>query len=169
MVHLDDPGAANVTGAREGHITGPEEQRLRTLERVIELGEEGRYLVAVAGDAAEIDDETRSFDRALLVTFGALGLVLMLITTFQVRFGLAPLKRISQGLAAIRSGATEHLDGNFPIEVAPLARETNALIDANREIVMRARTHGGNLAHATKTPLSGMRKETPANPEAPCE
>ncbi|HBY25339.1 MAG TPA: ATP-binding protein, partial [Bradyrhizobium sp.] len=36
----------------------------------------------------------------------------------------------------------------------PLARETNALIDANREIVERSRTHVGNLAHAIKTPLS---------------
>ena len=34
------------------------------------------------------------------------------------------------------------------VEIAPLARETNALIDANREIVERARTHVGNLAQA---------------------
>jgi signal transduction histidine kinase len=40
------------------------------------------------------------------------------------------------------------------VEIAPLARETNALIDANRAIVERARTHVGNLAHAIKTPLS---------------
>jgi signal transduction histidine kinase len=46
------------------------------------------------------------------------------------------------------------LRANFPVEIAPLARETNALIDANREIVERARTHVGNLAHALKTPLS---------------
>jgi signal transduction histidine kinase len=167
LPHLEDRGvSASAGGARQGYAQGPEDQLLRLVERTIDLGDEGRFLVAVAGDAAEIDDETRGFDRALLGTFGALGLVLMLITTFQVRFGLAPLKRISQGLAAIRSGATEHLDGNFPIEVAPLARETNALIDANREIVMRARTHVGNLAHAIKTPLSVMMNEASAHPEA---
>src|SRR5262245_18830359 len=71
------------------------------VERTIDLGEEGRYLVAVAGDAAEIDEETRSFDGALVITFAVLGIVLLLTTTFQVRFGLAPLKRISEGLAAI--------------------------------------------------------------------
>ena len=48
-----------------------------------------------------------------------------------MRFGLAPLKRISEGLAAIRSGSAEQLEGAFPVEIAPLARETNALIDAN--------------------------------------
>src|SRR5215510_8850515 len=81
------------------------------------------------------------------------------------RFGVAPLKRISAGLAAIRSGAAERLEGSFPIEVAALARDTNALIEANREIVTRARTHVGNLAHALKTPLSVMMNEATANPE----
>jgi signal transduction histidine kinase len=160
LPHLADLGASSAPGAaREGYVQGPEGQQLRIVERTIDLGEEGRYLVAVAGDAAEIDNETRSFDGALVITFGVLGIVLLLTTTFQVRFGLAPLKRISEGLAAIRSGATERLEGAFPVEIAPLARETNALIDANREIVSRARTHVGNLAHALKTPISVMMNE----------
>ncbi len=149
-------------GARQGYADGPEGQRLRVVERTIDLGEEGRYLVAIAGDAGEIDDEIQSFDGALFITFGVLGIVLLLSTTFQVRFGLAPLKRISEGLAAIRSGAAERLEGAFPVEIAPLARETNALIDANREIVTRARTHVGNLAHALKTPISVMLNEAVA-------
>jgi signal transduction histidine kinase len=141
-------------GTRHGYVTGPEDQRLRIVERNVDLGEDGRYLIAVAGDPQEIDDETRAFDQALIVTFGTLTLVLIFITMFQVRFGLAPLKRISESLAAIRAGTAERLEGNFPVEIAPLARETNALLDANREIVERARTHVGNLAHALKTPLS---------------
>jgi signal transduction histidine kinase len=86
---------------------------------------------------------------------------------FQVRFGLAPLKRISAGLAAIRAGRAERLEGTFPEEIAPLARETNALIDANREIVERARTHVGNLAHALKTPLSVIVNEATARGDDP--
>ncbi len=141
-------------GSRVGYVQGPENQRLRMFERTIDLGEEGRYLIAVAGDAAEIDDEMRTFNEALALTFCVLAIVLLLTTMFQVRFGLAPLKRISESLAAIRSGGAERLEGTFPDEIAPLARETNALIEANREIVQRARTHVGNLAHALKTPLS---------------
>jgi signal transduction histidine kinase len=160
LPHLADLNPSSVAGgARQGYGEGPGGQQLRIVERTIDLGEEGRYLVAVAGDAAEIDEEIRSFDGALLVTFGVLGVVLLLITTFQVRFGLAPLKRISEGLAAIRSGAAERLEGAFPVEIAPLARETNALIEANRDIVTRARTQVGNLAHALKTPISVMLNE----------
>ncbi len=164
LPRLADPATSSTPGgARAGYGEGPEGQRLRIVERTIDLGDEGRYLVAVAGDAAEIDNEIRSFDGTLLFTFAALALVLLLTTTFQVRFGLAPLKRISAGLAAIRSGGAERLDGAFPVEIAPLARETNALLDANREIVTRARTHVGNLAHALKTPISVMLNEATAH------
>src|SRR5207253_2407015 len=103
-----------------------------------------------------------AFDYYLGGTFAALSIVLVLTTIFQVRFGLAPLKRISDSIADIRSGRAERLEGEFPVEIAPLARETNALIDANREIVERARTHVGNLAHAIKTPLSVMVNEASA-------
>jgi signal transduction histidine kinase len=91
----------------------------------------------------------------------------LLTTLFQVRFGLAPLNRISRSLAAIRSGKAEKLVGSFPVEIEPLARETNALIDANREIVERARTHVGNLAHALKTPLSVIMNEAAARGDDP--
>jgi signal transduction histidine kinase len=166
LPHLTDLATSSAAGAANGgYGEGPEGQRLRIVERTLDLGEEGRYLVAVAGDAAEIEDETRNFDGALAITFAVLGAVLLLTTTFQVRFGLAPLKRISEGLAAIRTGKAEQLEGAFPVEIAPLARETNALIEANREIVTRARTHAGNLAHALKTPISVMLNEATAHRE----
>jgi signal transduction histidine kinase len=166
LPHLQDADAVlGSGGARQGYVHGPADQRLRMVERTIDLGEDGRFVVAVAGDAAEIDEELRGFDEALLVTFAVLAMVLLFTTMFQVRFGLAPLKRISEGLAAIRSGSAERLQGRFPEEIAPLARETNALIDANRDIVQRARTHVGNLAHALKTPLSVMMNEAAARSE----
>ena len=168
LPHLQDLGVATgADGSRQGYVSGPEDQRLRLVERDIDLGDEGHYLVAVAGDAAEIAQETRSFDQALAITFALLAVVLLLTTTFQVRFGLAPLKRITDSLAAIRAGKAAQLAGKFPEEIAPLARETNALIETNREIVQRARTHVGNLAHALKTPLSVMVNEASARPRDP--
>jgi signal transduction histidine kinase len=165
LPHLQDRGVPQgPDGTRQGYVDGPEDQRLRLVERTIDLGDEGHYLVAVAGDAAEITGETRSFDQALIITFAILSAVLLLTAMFQVRFGLAPLKRITDSLMAIRSGNAERLAGEFPEEIAPLARETNELIDANKEIVERARTHVGNLAHALKTPLSVMVNEATSRP-----
>src|SRR5437762_609463 len=165
---LEGHGAdLTAAGIRLGYVDGPEGQNLRMVERPVDLGGEGKFLVSVAGDATEIFDETRSFDYYLGGTFTARGIVLLLTTVFQVRFGLAPLKRISESIADIRSGRAERLEGEFPVEIAPLARETNALIDANREIVERARTHVGNLAHALKTPLSVIVNEAAARGDDP--
>ncbi len=161
----DDPAASG--GYRKGYTTGPEDVRLRLVERNIDLGDDGRYLIAVAGNASEIDDEMLSFDRIIGAIFAGLAVALLITTVLQVRFGLAPLKRISASLAAIRSGRAERLEGEFPVEIAPLARETNALIEANREIVERARTHVGNLAHALKTPLSVIVNEAAARGNDP--
>jgi signal transduction histidine kinase len=161
---LEDRGfELSAAGIRLGYVDGPEGQSLRIVERPVDLGADGKFLVSVAGDATEIFDETRNFDYYLGGTFAALGIVLLLTTIFQVRFGLAPLKRISEAIADIRSGRAERLVGIFPVEIALLAREANALIDANREIVERARTHVGNLAHAIKTPLSVIVNEASAH------
>ena len=165
LPRLSDP--ADAGGYRKGYGGGPEDVRLRLVERNIDLGDEGRYLIVVAGDASEIDDEMISFDRTIGAIFAGLVVALLATTALQVRFGLAPLKRISESLAAIRSGRAERLQGEFPVEIAPLARETNALIEANREIVERARTHVGNLAHALKTPLSVLVNEAAARSNDP--
>ena len=49
--------------------------------------------------------------------------------------------------------------GDFPAEIAPLAKELNALLQSNPEIIERARTQVGNLAHALKTPLAVLLNE----------
>ncbi len=153
-------------GLRQAYVTGPDGQRLRAVERFLDLGEDGRFLLMIAGDSFEIEDEVSDFNDALLLTLGFILLAFMATVWFQIRFGLRPLKNVSDALSKIRSGETDRLRGSFPKEVAPLAGEVNALLDTNREIVDRARTHVGNLAHALKTPLSVLMNET-ANVKGP--
>src|SRR3954454_6392480 len=59
LPHLRDMGVSpNASGSRERYVIGREDQRMRMVERTLDLGDEGRFLVSVAGDAAEIDTET---------------------------------------------------------------------------------------------------------------
>ena len=81
------------------------------------------------------------------------------MTLFQVRFGLMPLRVIERDLARVRAGEASKLEGALPVEIEPLQQEINALIQSNQEIVDRARTQVGNLAHALKTPLAVITNE----------
>ena len=74
-------------------------------------------------------------------------------------FGLRPLRRLQDELSAIRGGAQERLAGRYPVEIEPVSTELNLLLQSNTEIVDRARTQVGNLAHALKTPLSVLANE----------
>jgi len=149
-------------GVAEDYADGPDQQRVRMIERLIDLGDDGRYLVAVAGDPAEIVSELRQFNLTLLATFSILGLALAAVTLAQVRFGLKPLVDLQGALGQIRRGEAQRIEGVFPPEVAPLAQELNLLVDSNHEVIERARTHVGNLAHALKTPISVIVNEAEA-------
>lgn len=162
---LDRESKPDLGGLREGYAKGPSEQNLRIVERLVDLGEDGRYVVAVAADAGEIEEEVAGFNQALVLTLAVIGLAFFLTLAFQVLFGLRPLKRLLGALSDVRAGRADRIGGEYPVEIAPLAAEVNALIDTNREIVERARTHVGNLAHALKTPISVLQNEA-ARPAA---
>jgi signal transduction histidine kinase len=115
--------------------------------------------VAVAGRLSEVDDNLAAFRAQLIQALALAGVGVLAATLFQVRFGLFPLSRMERALAAIRSGEASRLEGKLPSEIRPLQQELNALLRSNQEIVERARTHVGNLAHALKTPLAVLINE----------
>jgi signal transduction histidine kinase len=150
---------------RRAYGKAPDERALRIIERDIDLGEDGRFVIRVAGPADEIETAVRGFLFALTVTFALLGLALGFTTLLQIRFGLRPLANLRSALGAIRRGEAERIAGEYPHDIAPLAGELNLLLDTNREILERARTQVGNLAHALKTPLSIVVNEAENAPE----
>lgn len=110
--------------------------------------------IGVAVDQRLIDEAVARFDWTLVWSLGAMALGLIAAALAQVTFGLLPLARLRRDLTAVRTGAAPRLSGDTPLEVAPLVDDLNALIEANRDMVERARAQAGNLAHALKTPLA---------------
>ena len=149
-------------GQRWMNTKGPLGEPIRVIEIVDTKGHQPdapRYAVSVAGPIAWLEIRNRNFQTRLAIALALTGLGLVTATLFQVRFGLLPLHRIEQGLAAVRSGDAMRLEGTLPAEIEPLQAELNALIQSNQDIVDRARTQVGNLAHALKTPLAVITNE----------
>jgi signal transduction histidine kinase len=165
LPRLSDSGvAAGAGGARRGYAKGPDDRVLRMAERIIDTGDQGIYLVQVAATTEEIEAQISRFEVDLVITFAVLALALVVSAAAQLRYGLKPLWQLQEGVAAIRRGEAEKIEGDFPQDLAPLASELNLLIDANRDVVERARTQVGNLAHALKTPLSVIVNEAAVDP-----
>ncbi|TKT81241.1 ATP-binding protein [Aquamicrobium sp. LC103] len=116
----------------------------------------------VMGNRTELEHDIALFDQQLYLYLGIFGIGMIAINAVAILVGLEPLGRVRRALAEIRAGVAQRLDGNFPTEIAPLAEETNALIEGNRRIVERSRTQVGNLAHSLKTPLAVLTNESRA-------
>lgn len=141
-------------------INGPDNQTIRIFSQDITLADDERnYRYMVAGDLAELNAQIDRFDQILLWSLGAMGLGLLTAMILQVTVGLKPLGRVKRALAAIRSGKESRLKTDYPPEMMPLVNEVNAVLDYNKDLVERARTQVGNLAHALKTPLSVITNE----------
>ncbi len=116
----------------------------------------------VMGNRTELEADIAAFDRQVRLYLIIFGVGMIAINALAILVGLQPLRRVRGALADIRAGAAQRLDGNFPAEIAPLAAETNELIESNRRIVERSRTQVGNLAHSLKTPLAVLTNEARA-------
>lgn len=139
-----------------GRAMGPDGQPVMVLQRTVELPEDtvAPMRLMVAAQEALIAQPLGRFTRALLLSLGLLAVGLMLAAVIQVIVGLRPLGQLRRQLMAVRAGASSSIEGDFPTEVQPLVDEFNAVLALNAQVVSRARTQAGNLAHAVKTPLS---------------
>ena len=157
--------ARDISGARFFDAGGPDSQHLRVIERRVMLpGYDVPVSFTVAGDKAEMEADIQSFNGTVFIALAGLGFGILVALLIQVRYGLRPLDGVRRALTQIRSGKATKLDGKFPTEIAPLADEINSLLEGNREVLERARTHVGNLAHALKTPLSVLTNEARTHP-----
>jgi signal transduction histidine kinase len=94
------------------------------------------------------------FARPLTLALIAFAAVMLGGAIVQVAYALRPLRRVVEGVAAIRAGQTSELSGDYPAEIRPLAHDLNLLLEANKTIVARGRLQAANLAHGLRTPLA---------------
>ncbi len=132
--------------------------RLRVIERKVRLPD--RELVfSVTGNLNNIANLTGQFRRQTFIVLGAVGLMLAVMSATMARVALRPVGRLARAIERVRSGETQKVEGEFPRELTPLAEELNELLRSNIQIVSRAKSQVGNLAHGLKTPLAVLRNE----------
>lgn len=132
--------------------------QMRVVQRQITLAGSD-YVFTVTGNLDEIYQLVAGFRGQTIVVLSAVGVMLAIMSALVARFALRPVIRLRNALERVREGDAERVEGDFPAELEPLSAEVNELLRSNSQIIDRARSHVGNLAHGLKTPIAVLQNE----------
>jgi len=101
--------------------------------------------------------QIKEYRESLIQWLGGGSLLILLIHMIIILGSLRPLKRVVREIDAIEDGSSDHIQGNYPSELALLTRGINRFIRNEREQLARYRHGLDDLAHSLKTPLAVIR------------
>lgn len=122
---------------------------------------------SVLEDKTVLDRELAAFKGTLWRWLGGTGLLLLLTQTLLLRWGLAPLARMTREIQHIERGEQTKVQGRYPRELAGLTHNLNTLIDQERARQTRYKHALDDLAHSLKTPLAVLRAALPEPSQLP--
>lgn len=125
------------------------------------------YTISVAESPEVFNANLASYRQSLWSWLGTLGIILLIVQTLMLRWGLRSLRDVSDDLKAIENGSKYYLEGSYPPELRRLTDNLNALLETQHEHLQRYRNTLGDLAHSLKTPLAMIRGsvETDTDPD----
>jgi signal transduction histidine kinase len=154
-----DEAAMQAGTTRVLDIPGPQGEALLAFESWLKIGSGTAAMpvrILVATDRKALDAARTEFLSDLLPYSLLLAFFLGLAFWTQVTIGLLPLRTVSDRVAALRNGRVPRIGSDLPVEVLPLAKEIDALIDVSEKELVRARNRAADLAHGLKTPLQAL-------------
>ena len=112
------------------------------------------YTFSVAENLEDFNKQVNRYRRNLWGLLGGVAMLLLIVQSAIMRWGLAPLGRAAEELSAIESGRTLRLSQDYPGELKGLTDNVNALLGHQQEHLERYRHTLGDWAHSLKTPLA---------------
>ncbi|WP_394653147.1 sensor histidine kinase N-terminal domain-containing protein, partial [uncultured Sphingomonas sp.] len=107
-----------------------------------------RWRFQIAQSKIALDEQVNALRRVLVRSFLLLGAGLIIMVALQTIWGLLPLRKLRLEIQRLREGKSTRVEGDMPLEIAPMVEELNALVAHNDRQAEEARRHAGNLAHA---------------------
>src|ERR1700723_110187 len=140
--------------ARDG---SPVAELSRGLQWAYGAGLSKKLVFTAADSTAPQMRERLLFRQRMAGWFGALDLVLLATMAWMMRRALAPVRRLEQEIAALERGRASQLGEGYPRELAGVTSGLNALLESERNRIVRHRDTLGNVGHSLKTPLAVIR------------
>jgi two-component system sensor histidine kinase PhoQ len=146
-VHFDEPGDANAFFSLAYGIGWQlQDERIRP------------FTVRVLVDRAELEKQTSAFRLGLWSSLGAAALILIAAQAAIFLVGLRPLRRVAADVARVESGQAPRLEGHYPVELEPLVRNVNRLLDTETVLQAGLPLHGGEAEASKQNALDEMQR-----------
>lgn len=135
------------------HLSGPERRPLLVLGiGLVKYGH--RINISFAEDLSSVDHDI----TAIRLSYFALTLLILVcaiaLQSWDVRRSLRPLDTVGRELEQVATGHRQRIGMDVPVEIGPLVREINRLLELVVRRLQQSRTAIGNLAHALKSPMA---------------
>ena len=108
----------------------------------------------VLADQAPYRAEISSFRRDLAVGLVGATLLLIVAQMAALRWGLGPVRRMTERIGALQAGQRGDIGEDYPRELSGLASTLNRFVERERDNGERYRRAMGDLAHSLKTPIA---------------
>ena len=112
------------------------------------------FTFSVIENSSAFDEQLNVYRRSLWTWLGAMALLLLVSQWATLRWGLAPLRHVSNELNRLEAGKQHRISGHYPSEVQRLADNLNAVLSHEHKQQQRYRNALADLAHSLKTPLA---------------
>jgi signal transduction histidine kinase len=136
---------------------GPDGKQILLVSQYSTLGDGKRiegFRIYTAFPKSELTRALTSFNGELVRMLLVTAALLVLAAIVQAIVGLSPLDRVRRKVTEIRRGNILRMSEEGPIEVRPLVREIDLLLEERESAIERARSRASDLAHGLKTPLT---------------
>ncbi|MHC8403397.1 ATP-binding protein [Pseudomonas sp. MDT1-17] len=152
----------NYTPRYDGHgnkfarIRQTNEQEFFVYDVEVKLlgGQSAAFSIVALQPVRDYELTLKGLRKHLYLGFGGALLVLLALLWIGLTWGLKALRRLSQELDEIESGARQSLSEQHPRELLRLTGSLNRLLDSERDQRSRYRDSLDDLAHSLKTPLA---------------
>lgn len=120
-------------------------------------GAEHPFRFTVLRDQSAYRAELSAYRHQLWRWLGAVTLLLLLVQSLLLHWGLRPVRRLAMQLKAMQTGTNAYVGGEHAKELQPVVDNLNQVLAREQALRQRYRDSLSNLAHSLKTPLAVLR------------
>lgn len=155
--------AKRVASSHSFSVDAGQNQEFQAIKAYLKDDKSGEQLEVIVAVDTEIHDHfMRNFQTTLILYVAGSAVIVVLLSWWAARRGLAPLRAMSDKVQAVSShnfGERMPIE-TLPVEIADLAAKLNAMLERLQQDFHRITNFSTDIAHELRTPITNLLTQT---------